>query len=477
MLTGKERHREMPRNMTLHQLETELNSFSAEARREALDEIARRIGRGEITVPPTHPLAAGANANLHMHSFFSFNADGHSPSRLAWEARKAGFFCAGVVDFDVLDGALEFLAAGDLLGLRTVVGVESRVFVSEYADREINSPREPGIAYYMGMGFHGLPEPGSEAARTLRRMRDLARKRNEATCERVNRYLGEARIDYEEDVLPLTPSGNATERHMLAAYTEKAARLFPTPSERSAYWSEKLGEPGRVTALVRDSVAFRELMRKRLMKPAGKDPKDNSGVGYAEPDKGSFPSLEEMTAMVADCRALNCATWLDGTSAGEADPEEVVAFYRSKGAVALNVIPDRNWNIEDREVRRRKVANLHAIVETAARAGLILVHGTERNKEGQPLVDDLSVEALSAVAGPLREGAYAVWGHTAMARHAGRPLGGEWCDAAFGEDAKAAGAFYAEVGRLLQPGPEAADRLATACEVDAPEDVLSRLGE
>ena len=466
----------MPADMTLHQLETELDSFSADSRRGALDELAARASRGEIDLPPAvrahprrcGPAPAGPDANLHMHSFFSYNADGHSPSRIAWEARKAGLFAAGVVEFDVLDGLDEFLAAGDLLGIRTVVGVESRVFVAEYADRDINSPGEPGIAYFMGTGFHRLPEAGSGADVTLRRMRERARARNEAMAQRINRHLGEAAIDYEEDVLPLTPSGNATERHMLAAYEEKAVEVFGAPATRAAYWCEKLGEPG-ADALGNDSVAFRELLRARLMK--------RGGVGYAAPEKGNFPALEDVAAMVAACGALPCGAWLDGTSAGEADPAEIVEFYLSKGAMALNVIPDRSWNIEDPDLCRRKRANLHAIIEAASAAGLVLVYGTERNKHGQPFFDDLAVEALAPVADRLREGAYTLYGHTAMARHARRPLScrdGEWCVEAFGGDKRERNTFYAEVGRLVEPG-DPGDRLASACEADSPAEILQRL--
>ena len=70
-------------------------------------------------------------------------------------ARKAGLAFAGIVDFDVLDGADEFLAAGRLIGLKTCVSLESRVFVPEFATRVINSPGEPGVSYHMGVGFPG----------------------------------------------------------------------------------------------------------------------------------------------------------------------------------------------------------------------------------------------------------------------------------------------------------------------------------
>jgi hypothetical protein len=34
---------------------------------------------------------------------------------------------------------------------------------------------------------------------------------------RLNVFLDPVMVDYDRDVLPLTPSGNATERHLLVA--------------------------------------------------------------------------------------------------------------------------------------------------------------------------------------------------------------------------------------------------------------------
>ena len=65
----------------------------------------------------------------------------------------------GIVDFDVLDGVDEFLGACDAVGLRGSTGMETRVFVPEFADREINSPGEPGVTEQA----HTVPEltPGA----------------------------------------------------------------------------------------------------------------------------------------------------------------------------------------------------------------------------------------------------------------------------------------------------------------------------
>ena len=82
---------------------------------------------------------------------------------------------AGIVDFDVLDGLEEFWQASRLLDLKACVGIESRVFVPEFADRVINSPGEPGISYHMGTGFTTVEIP-EEAQVFLDGMRNFRAK-------------------------------------------------------------------------------------------------------------------------------------------------------------------------------------------------------------------------------------------------------------------------------------------------------------
>jgi hypothetical protein len=129
-------------------LEQQLDSYKPAERRKALLALCGQVEAGKITLP-----TPGTDMNLHAHTFFSYNAYGYSPSKYAWLARKAGLAVAGIVDFDVLDALEEFLEAGCLVGLKTCVSLESRVFVPEFATRVINSPGEPGVAYHMGVGF------------------------------------------------------------------------------------------------------------------------------------------------------------------------------------------------------------------------------------------------------------------------------------------------------------------------------------
>ena len=129
--------------------EEALNDFDPLARGQALDKVCE----AGVFPEPTNLL------NLHAHTFYSFNYKGFSPSTFAVEAKRAGLEAAGIVDFDVLDGLDEFWNATRKLDLKACIGLESRVFVPEFADRVINSPGEPGISYHMGTGFTSTEIP------------------------------------------------------------------------------------------------------------------------------------------------------------------------------------------------------------------------------------------------------------------------------------------------------------------------------
>ena len=166
----------------------------------------------------------GGDVNLHAHTFFSYNAYGYSPSKFAWLARKAGLAVAGIVDFDVLDGVEEFLAAGRLIGLKCCASLESRVFVPEFAALEINSPGEPGVAYNMGVGF-----PRAASHPFLAEMRAAAQKRTRGMIERVNGYLDPVRLDFDRDVAPLTPAATRPSAISAKPTSARRSRFFPTP--------------------------------------------------------------------------------------------------------------------------------------------------------------------------------------------------------------------------------------------------------
>jgi len=402
---------------------------------------------------------------MHGHTFFSFNAYGHSPTSLAWLAKRRGFKLMGIVDFDVLDGVDEFLNACDLVGVRGSAGMETRVFVPEFAAREINSPGEPGVAYHMGIGFTTSQVP-DRAVGILTDLRQRAARRNRGLIARINTYLAPVTIRYEQDVLPLTPTGNATERHIVVAYVRAAET---TVSDPAGFWADRLGIGSEeVAALMGDIPRFQTLVRSRLMK--------RGGVGYVQPGPEAFPSVERFHELVLACGALPCATWLDGTSEGEQAVEELLELLIGKGVVALNIIPDRNWNIADPETRRLKVQNLYRVVQAAQELDLPLNVGTEMNSFGQKLVDDLDVPELAPVREAFLDGAHFIYGHTVLQRTLGLGYQSEWAQAHL-PSRRERNDFYIKAGYLVPPGKPGKDRLRALRSMLSPADILSKLGE
>ncbi len=434
----------------------DLNAFSPSLRRAALARLAGALADGTETAPPAREIM-----NVHAHTFHSYCSLGLSPSGLVWEAKRRGLAVIGSTDFDVLDALEEMYGAGDALGVKTTVSLEARTFVPAYADREINSPGEPGVLYAMGAGFTAAPGEGTLYPSLLAR----SRQRNLDMTGRINAVLTAAAIDYDRDVLPLTPGGNATERHLCAAYDAKARELFPGDGERAAFWGRTLSLPQeRAAELMGDETALRNAIRATLMK--------KGGPGYSQPGPDAFPPVEAFFGMIREAGALPCLAWLDGASAGEADPGRLLDDALSWGARCVNVIPDRNWNVPDAAVKARKLAALAAFADAARERRLPILAGTELNAPGQKFVDAFDAPELAPHADAFREGAYFLFGHTVLARLAGMGAGSRWAEKSFGTDREAANEVYARIGRTA--GARYADN-APRLSADMPPEAVMRV--
>lgn len=437
-------------------LESNLNDFNPAVRTEALQDLFTLARQGHIELPPATDIA-----NMHCHTFFSFNGYGYSPTALAWLAKRRGFKLIGIVDFDVLDAVDEFLAACEVVGVRGSAGIETRVFIPEFATREINSPGEPGVYYHMGIGFTSGQVPAAVAP-ILADMRRRAIERNRDMLARINAYLNPVLIDYERDVLPLTPQGNATERHMLQAYVQAAER---TVTDLVAFWADKLKlTPAQVAAQIGDGPKFQNIIRIKLMK--------KGGVGYVQPGPDTFPSVEEFHRLIVACGALPCAAWLDGISAGEQAMAELLELLISKGVVALNIVPDRNWNIADPETKQLKLQKLYEVVELAQKLDLPLNIGTEMNAYGQKLVDDFDVPEVAPVREAFLDGAYFIYGHTVAQRALGLGYQSQWAETHLPSRRKR-NAFYTELGRRVEPGAASLARWQQVKSAPLPADILA----
>jgi hypothetical protein len=431
-------------------LEQQLNSFKPADRQQALREI---LQQGRLPDKQTE------NVNLHLHSFLSFNSEGWSPTRIAWESKKAGLYATGIIDFDVLDGQEEFYQAGELLGLRTTVNLETRSYLKEYADKELDSPGEPGVSYVMGVGFAKTFPADSPQAKTLAFFRQTARERNISLIGRINKQLSDIAIDYERDVLPLTPAGNATERHITVAYVNTSEKLFSDPDRVAEFWSPIMKKtPAETKDLMANRPAFEETVRMRLAK--------RGGLGYVQPSSDTFPPTESVFDWVRSCEAIPMEGWLDGLNDGEADGRAFLECSRSKGSAVLNLIPDRNWNLKDPEMKARKYYKLREIIAIAESLDMPLNIGTEMNKLGQPVFDNLECESLKPFKPIFLNGARIITGHALLLRFAGFSYVGKNAEAEF-KTVPAKNKFFDSVGALSPVTKPLADRLRSMGEEKA----------
>lgn len=418
--------------MNQDELHSQLNDFNIDIRTKALSALA------DCAAP-----APGSKGwvNLHCHTFYSYNGYGYSPSAVAWVAREYALAVAGIVDFDVLDAVDEFRAACDQLGIRGTAGIETRIFIPEFGDKVINSPGEPGIAYHMGMGFtaNNVGDPAM-----LAKLKGVAQDRNKGIIERVNPALDPVCVSYEDDLIPLAPKGNPTERHLCAAYRAKGEEVFPDALERAAFWAEKLStDPEGIAAILDDEPKLEALIRAKTMK--------RGGVGYVQPDTSTFPTLVAFNQFVIDGGGIPTCAWLDGTTDGEQDMERLLQLQISAGVEAINIVPDRNWNIADPETKATKVAELERVIALATSHDLPIVVGTEMNAPGLPHVDNFDAPELAPHLALFNEGAHIVYGHTVLQGAACMGYTSPWSKEYF-SDRGTKNRFYAAIGRAHTPG-------------------------
>jgi hypothetical protein len=142
-----------------------------------------------------------------------------------------------------------------------------------------------------------------------------------------------------------------------------------------------------------------------------------------------------------------------------------------KGICALNIIPDRNWNIKDPDEKAIKLEKLKEVVETARKFDLPLVVGTEMNKAGQPFIDNYDASELQNFVEDFRNGARVLWGHTLLERALNFGWLSETARKCFGPSRKDRCEFYHQVGKKYAPGMREIERVK-ALEA-APKSILT----
>jgi hypothetical protein len=277
---------------------------------------------------------------------------------------------------------------------------------------------------------------------------------------RVNKYLEPIELDYERDVLVLTPSDNATERHICLAYARKAKEVFKDNRALRQFWAQKLGSEAESLELP-ESVDLLNMIRSTTMK--------RGGAGYVVPDKGSFPLMADFNRFVIDAGGIPTMTWLDGLSEGEQALEELVEVAMSAGTVAINFIPDRNYTPG---LKDQKLKNLYHVVELAEKLHMPIVVGTEMNSPGQRFVDAFDSEELSPLLGVFLKGAYIIYAHSVLQQRAGLGYNSNWAKVHL-ESCADKNEFFRKLGSSLQPEQE--DVLDDLSEDVTAREILDRV--
>jgi hypothetical protein len=145
-----------------------------------------------------------------------------------------------------------------------------------------------------------------------------------------------------------------------------------------------------------------------------------------------------------------------------------------KGTVAINIIPDRNWNIKDSKEKAIKLENLYHVIRVASDLDLPVLIGTEMNSYGQKLVDDISVPELAALKNEFLKGADFIYGHTQMQKQFGMGYQSPWALKCF-KDRNAKNNFFTTAGQLIPPSGKAVVSYERISIDMAPDEVLSIL--
>jgi hypothetical protein len=217
-----------------------LNELNAGTKDERLGALKRAVAAASFS------LADPRMVNNHIHTNYSFSP--YSPSAAVYAARAEGLATCGIVDHDSIGGAEEFIQAGEIVGIPTTIGIETRVSFAETSlgEKRTNNPDQIGNSY---MVLHAVPHGNiGKVQAYFAPLRERRNARNKKMVAKINELYAEdgVSLDFERDVLPLSQyvnGGSVTERHLMLALARQLlalgkAKLPEHASERDIMFAE-----------------------------------------------------------------------------------------------------------------------------------------------------------------------------------------------------------------------------------------------
>jgi hypothetical protein len=363
------------------ELVQQLNAPEKAQRIAALKELRSRVDRGLIQLPERE-----GYTNNHVHTKYSFSP--YSPAMAVWKAVGSGLSTVGIIDHDAINGAEEFIEAGEILGIPTTIGFEIRTDWSATGlnGRRINNPDQISNAYICA---HGIPHTQIAKADTyLKKIRDAREKRNRAMMERLNTMMQPYGIvtDYDADVLPISYAkfgGEVTERHLLYALTEKMMQKYGKGQPIIDFIIQSLG------------MALSDSQRKLLA--------DENNAIYAYDVlnilKGSFvsrifidatgaetPDIREAVAFIKECGAIPSYCYLGDVAASPTGDKKAQKFEDEYLEDVLDTCRDIGFDAIAYMPSRNTVQQLDRVMTLCDQYGFMQISGEDINQPRQSFI-------------------------------------------------------------------------------------------
>ena len=373
--------------------------------------------------------------NLHVHTNESFSVF-RSPTEAVWYAYQEGVEYFGINDHYTTAGHEEFRLACEIARIKAIFSIEAKAMDSDALERgiRINDPINPGRVYLIGKGLTRRLKPGGKSYTLFRSVREAIQKRNEKIVERLNSHAAEKgyslNLSYA-DVLSLAPRRNATERHAIQAFCERADSLVNSLDERKQIYRSLLNADIDDETL-QTTWGLQAIARAKLIR---------SGMPcFVEEDSGAFPTVEGLIDIYRGYGAVpTYSIMANPLTKGEEDIEALTKKVKKLGLYAFDMFDFRGT--DDERVRE--------IMEVADDYGYPVFIGSENNtKQRSPLTGKIAQSP--AYYGYFRKSADFLLGHQLLS---------ELC--AFGyvdsegkprfENLKEGFRFFAGIGKMELP--------------------------
>jgi hypothetical protein len=347
-------------------LETQLWQGTLDQRIAALTELCAQLGA-----------RPHRGTNCHIHTSESFSVF-RSPSEAVWQAAHEGIAVLGINDHYTVAGHPEFRRACAVAGIAAGFSLEAVAVDRDAAEAglKLNDPDNPGRIYLCGKGITQYPADSLPEMCNLARMRAALERRNREITSKVaglfQERLGAAGPTWE-NVVALTPRGNATERHVAFA---TLLRLREVATQQGKPVGEIIAALcGATPPAGGDDAALQIFLRAKLMKAGA--------PAFVREDPDAFVSVADLRAIFLAFGAIPTYPILGNpVLGGEENIEALLDRLESMGFYAVEVIPTRN-------TRER----LTEIVSAARRRWWPVFNGTEHNTpESRPLLDPFALD-------------------------------------------------------------------------------------